>query len=703
MWTFRHPYKKLLSTKDRINLHAHAELFRGMHNERMVAFVGSGVSLPYGRLNWSELTRLLVMEVDAFYRSSEIQSQEARVLHDALLKATDTHDDQAPIFLPLETGFDADINILELCADLCRELQSPNFLKETTARHIGSGPIGQFGARLILLDGIGANTLHSHWLKILDKTIRKVINNQTEGNSSDRTRLAHFLKKRIDATTHHTKIKTIAKKKVIKRYHKELKKIWKKKDKTRFTRKEIEKKPWKILKKSLDSVKNKDVFKNPEQDPNQIGDIDSYAAVHAALAIIAHRLFDAQTEGSKIYQYRETKKKGHWPDPIRAIADTLKIRRFITLNYDLEIEEFFKSNREFGEQNQAVPKQLTHLSNIQDRLTESYDGFRSRMTSVTLNDSMIGCMIDFSTLDEDDSYYVFHLHGRVDKPDDLVLTEKDYQSRYLRDDAARAAFDEGINTLFSGNDVLFLGVGMNEADLLQPLRQFTAQGDRANRERDGIIALLNAENEKRDNSIQEDTKYNERQTIKLYTQYGVKTIYYSNLHKNKNKNISLDSKKENIKNEIGRKKNRQPANSRKLIALRLGLLRIARKECRRHAWELNKKLKKLANQQKKWRLDWNQSPQKRLAMFRNWSPYDGQYIWIRQRILARGEQTSGSSFRNHNPQFKALVKRPFWGCFYYRDINFPLPEKHLQTRSHLQINTAYSCRKFPRSNFMYSF
>ena len=95
MWTHERPYRRLLPTKDRIEHHAKAELYRSMNKKRLIAFTGSGVTLPYGRLTWDELSRLLIIEVDYLFwrawwpkdsddRAPDFKQNDARELHQSL-------------------------------------------------------------------------------------------------------------------------------------------------------------------------------------------------------------------------------------------------------------------------------------------------------------------------------------------------------------------------------------------------------------------------------------------------------------------------------------------------------------------------------------------------------------------------------------------------------------------------------------------
>ena len=53
--------------------------------------------------------------------------------------------------------------------------------------------------------------------------------------------------------------------------------------------------------------------------------------------------------------------------------------------------------------------------------------------------------------------------------DSIVATERDYQRVYLRDDAVCKTFRQSLSLLFTGNRVLFIGVGMQEGDVCREM------------------------------------------------------------------------------------------------------------------------------------------------------------------------------------------------------------------------------------------
>lgn len=187
-------------------------------------------------------------------------------------------------------------------------------------------------------------------------------------------------------------------------------------------------------------------------------------------------------------------------DPIATLINDIGIRRFVTVNYDVEIERCFervfrvrgaglanKPKSDFqrlcegsaGQGGKALPDHI-----------EYRDGTTRSVSSVCLNGGNIGELVSFSMFSSQYVSQVFHLHGRYDKPESLILTEADYQRRYFKTDETRQAFEEAFSNLFTGNDVLFVGLGMSEEELLRPLRHFLSNDHTPDYAKRHVFSLL---------------------------------------------------------------------------------------------------------------------------------------------------------------------------------------------------------------------
>lgn len=279
-------------------------------------------------------------------------------------------------------------------------------------------------------------------------------------------------------------------------------------------------------------------------------------------------------------------------EPLQALIRDLRINRMLTLNYDLEIErEFRRWYRSSGAESRGklsggdprsefeilcdfrIPmeedrpeggaQQDGEGRGADDRellreLGQSVvhtDGIRRSLRSVSMNDSNIGDLVNFALHPRSYEAQVFHLHGRCDKPQDMVMTERDYQRTYLKPGAQQHTFDEALSTIFAGNEVLFVGVGMDEADMMRPLRQFVSQERRSDMAKQPVYALMeHSVGFALDGNFAEDTRLHRHESgyvrdttdddkekvpqadrdrisenaraLELYSQFGVHAIYY---------------------------------------------------------------------------------------------------------------------------------------------------------------------------------
>src|SRR5262249_36779859 len=78
---------------------------------------------------------------------------------------------------------------------------------------------------------------------------------------------------------------------------------------------------------------------------------------------------------------------------------------------------------------------------------------------------------------------------------------------------------EGLDVLFGGNPILFVGIGLSEGDILRPLREFLQGNLRRNR---NIFALRAADQKK----AVRDTF-----TMEQFTRHGVHVLHYGKLSK----------------------------------------------------------------------------------------------------------------------------------------------------------------------------
>lgn len=182
----------------------------------------------------------------------------------------------------------------------------------------------------------------------------------------------------------------------------------------------------------------------------------------------------------------------------------LPIKRFITSNYDGELEKALSEVR-------ADAESLSEL-----RLRSAGDKLPKATRIFTQKPEYYNQLAIFALAHvEDADNLVFHCHGHYEDPKSMVVTERDYQRWYLAQTHAADAFRQTIELLFSSNPILFVGYGLGDDDLLRPLRMLTAtRPDR--KDLQPLFALLP------ERTAGADQDYHEF----LYDRYGLNVISY---------------------------------------------------------------------------------------------------------------------------------------------------------------------------------
>lgn len=164
-------------------------------------------------------------------------------------------------------------------------------------------------------------------------------------------------------------------------------------------------------------------------------------------------------------------------NPHRALLD-LPIYRFVTTNYDCELERALAAERglqlrDFGISRDLQGPGSTHPLSFTQR-PENPD----QLALFAL--ARVGAATNM----------VFHCHGRYDDPDSIVATELDYQTWYLSEKrGGPSTFLHTLDLLFESNPILFVGYGLGDEDLLRPLRRLGAASPER-REFRPLFALL---------------------------------------------------------------------------------------------------------------------------------------------------------------------------------------------------------------------
>ncbi len=83
-------------------------------------------------------------------------------------------------------------------------------------------------------------------------------------------------------------------------------------------------------------------------------------------------------------------------------------------------------------------------------------------------------LFEFAIGSAEISRHILHIHGRADCPETMVANIRQYDQLYRLDDLYRDPFDHGLRMLIGGNPILFIGLGMNEAEINEKLQYFVS-------------------------------------------------------------------------------------------------------------------------------------------------------------------------------------------------------------------------------------
>jgi len=206
-------------------------------------------------------------------------------------------------------------------------------------------------------------------------------------------------------------------------------------------------------------------------------------------------------------------------NPYKELLD-LPIHRFITSNYDCEMERALHSVRQiqFPELAKHIgpttPSRMPRVPYLSSAGGNDGQGepARSFTQKPEYNDRL--ALFALARVAESRDI-VFHCHGRFDDSDSIIATEADYQRWYLGDEESAEAFRQTIDLLFASNPIFFVGFGMADADLMHPLRLLSAVSAEKKPFRP-LFALLPSQGF--------DADWDRREF--LYERYGLNTLTY---------------------------------------------------------------------------------------------------------------------------------------------------------------------------------
>jgi hypothetical protein len=154
-------------------------------------------------------------------------------------------------------------------------------------------------------------------------------------------------------------------------------------------------------------------------------------------------------------------------DPLAVLHSQLGIRRYMTTNYDLEIERLF-NHLGYRASKPAID---SDGDGALDRIDFS-NALGQTAFSKSYNSSRASDLLNFAVKSDDAAAQVVHLHGHAITGSRMAITEPDYKSLYALEGRERAGADSAMALSFKSNPLLFVGLGMEEPEILNPLRSF---------------------------------------------------------------------------------------------------------------------------------------------------------------------------------------------------------------------------------------
>jgi tetratricopeptide (TPR) repeat protein len=188
---------------------------------------------------------------------------------------------------------------------------------------------------------------------------------------------------------------------------------------------------------------------------------------------LKHEIAPAKTENDLTSKYRNI-----YPALLK-----LPIKRFVTLNYDVELERAIL----YKDSIRATPDGDERIKAITiDQIVADPD-LKSFSQTKKYSGDLARFLIARYELNE---HTVFHCHGRIDDIDSCIITEDDYQKWYLREEGEDfTSFRQTLDLVLDSTPILFIGFGLKDPDLMRILREINANS-RLDTTRNPLFCLL---------------------------------------------------------------------------------------------------------------------------------------------------------------------------------------------------------------------
>lgn len=227
-------------------------------------------------------------------------------------------------------------------------------------------------------------------------------------------------------------------------------------------------------------------------------------------------------------------------DPLQELYRTLGIRRFFTTNYDLEIENLLMLD-ELRDDNRRPVRgdELRARIGREPGFDTQLGGtaiLRTRTDGATVrsdvNDgSLTAPLVEFAIGNIKGQVHIYHHHGRIDRPATMVAADGEYNRMYRAEGLNRPSLDRAYDSMIDGNPILFVGFGLSEIELTRTLRK-RVSNPRPGR-RAPVFVLRPAE---------ADPAKLLSEQMNLFTKLGVQVIHFG--HPRRGARYSLASHRE---------------------------------------------------------------------------------------------------------------------------------------------------------------
>ena len=506
MWTHLQPYLEDDGTARYVSRLAQMALWRAINHGQMIAFAGSGVSIPHGFPDWRGLTYYFLEATRKEYDAIDGEpwdgprprrpSREVRRLVEQLnfllgaKKQSELGDIDIPTFEEVHSLPDHAL-ILDLCEEILKRLPTApdgtsrlRRARETLAAQFRRGAVGLSLDRLLLLE----------------PTLKVSVLVKQQARAT----------RRADKVFHDGFIETLAR-------------LFRDQDPNVS-----------LSKFAQRTLRDLPLYDEESGDPKDSVSISMVARAPDQLVLVEDnypRPVDASGTQENVGEKPAIHDRGR--DPIDAIFENIRLSRVLTTNYDVQFERWIATAlRVKNDLDRTGFQDLCRVvGELRDqpprRIVET--GVRRGALSATMIRDNVGELINFGSYHATYDYQVFHLHGRVDDPANMVLTQEDYRSIYLQESYSRQAFEAAQEVVFGGNDVLFLGMGMKEEDLLVPFKRFVARQNAHDVPAKGqgrAFVLLPSAYSEDGEDIGAYRRRNQATQLRLYLQFRILPVFY---------------------------------------------------------------------------------------------------------------------------------------------------------------------------------